>query len=59
MPLDQFTDAAYNGLAAGKDQIVVGSIGLSETFNEIIDKRRGLSEFLTKMMTQGQVPSTK
>ena len=50
MPLDSFTDAAYEGIAAGKDQIVVGSIGPADTFNEIIDKRRDTFTFLAKMM---------
>ncbi len=40
MPIDKFTDAAYRGLASGRDQIIIGSIGPEETFHEIIDKRR-------------------
>ena len=50
MPVDEFTDKAYKGLAAGKDQIVIGTIGPAETFNEIIDKRRTTFENLSKMM---------
>jgi len=50
MPLGQFTDAAYEGLVAGKDQIVIGAIGPADTFNEIIDKRRNTFTFLAKMM---------
>ncbi|KAI9836470.1 MAG: hypothetical protein M1819_001502 [Sarea resinae] len=50
MPLDAFTDEAYRGLASGSDQIVIGSIGPSDTFNEIIDKRRTTFENLSKMM---------
>ena len=45
MPLDVFIEQAYQGLAAGRDQIVVvDSIGPTETFNEIIDKRRAAFE---------------
>lgn len=50
MPLDAFTETAYQGLAEGKDQIIIGSIGPAETFNEIIDKRRTAFENLSKMM---------
>lgn len=50
MPVGQFTDAAHRGLFEGKDQIIVGAIGPVETFNEIIDKRRGVFENLAKLM---------
>ena len=50
MPLNQFCDEAYNGLASGKDQVVIGSIGPPDTFIDIVDKRRGAFEFLAKMM---------
>lgn len=50
MPVDQFTDAAYKGLASGADQVVIGSIGPEETFNEIINKRRTAFENLSKML---------
>jgi hypothetical protein len=53
MPLDIFTEEAYKGLAAGHDQIVIGSIGPAETFNEIIDKRRSAFTSLAKMMRGG------
>lgn len=54
MPLDAFTEQAYQGLAEGKDQIVIGSIGPAETFNEIIDKRRTAFGNLSKMMRGGK-----
>lgn len=54
MPLDVFTEQAYKGLAEGKDQIVIGSIGPSETFNDIIDKRRTAFANLSKMMRGGK-----
>lgn len=50
MPLDAFTDAAYEGLASGKDQIVIGAIGPAEVFNQIIDNRRAAFENLSKMI---------
>lgn len=53
MPLGAFTDEAYKGLEAGKDQIVIGSIGPPEVFNDIVDKRRAAAEKLHAMMKQG------
>lgn len=50
MPLDKFCDEAYSGLASGKDQVVIGSIGPREKFMDILDKRRGTFEFLAKMI---------
>lgn len=32
MPLDQFLDEAYEGLAAGQDHVIIGSIGPAEEF---------------------------
>ena len=57
MPLDAFTEEAYEELSSGKDQIIIGSIGPADTFNEIIDKRRAAFEALTKMIRAGSVPS--
>ena len=50
MPIGAFTDAAYKGLSSGSDQIIIGSIGPTDTFNEIVDKRRTAFENLAKMM---------
>ena len=52
MPVDQFVEKAYQGLASGSDQIVIGTVGMVkvETFNEIVDKRRAAFEGLAKMM---------
>ena len=50
MPLGAFTDEAYKGLASGSDQIVVGSIGPADTFNEIVDKRRTAFENMAKLI---------
>jgi hypothetical protein len=50
MPLDVSTDEAYKGLASGSDQIIIGSIGPTETFNEIVRKRRTAFQNLAKMI---------
>jgi len=50
MPIDIFTGAAYEGIVSGKDQIVIGSIGPEDTFNEIVDKRRTAFENFAKML---------
>ena len=50
MPLAEFCDRAYEGLASGKDQVIIGSIGPRETFMDIVDKRRSTFEFLVNMM---------
>ena len=50
MPLAKFCDEAYDGLASGKDQVIIGAIGPQEKFLDIVDKRRGTFEFLAKMM---------
>ena len=50
MPVDAFTDEAYKGLASGSDQIIIGAIGPTDTFNQIIDKRRTAFENLAMMM---------
>ncbi|KAL8683763.1 MAG: hypothetical protein Q9186_000249 [Xanthomendoza sp. 1 TL-2023] len=50
MPLDAFCDLAYDGLAKGQDQVIIGSIGPEDEFLEIVNKRRGAFEFLAKMI---------
>lgn len=50
MPIDAFTEEAYQGILSGKDQIVIGSIGPADTFNEIIDKRRTAFENLSQLI---------
>jgi len=54
MPVDVFTDEAYKGLASGSDQIIIGSIGPADTFNDIINKRRTAFENLAKLMRGGK-----
>ncbi|KAH8821400.1 oxidoreductase [Xylogone sp. PMI_703] len=50
MPLDAFTEEAYSGLISGKDQIIIGSVGPADRFNEIVDKRRAAFEDLAQLM---------
>lgn len=50
MPVRAYVDETYQGLDSGSDQVVVGSIGPADTFNEIIDKRRDAFQNLAKMM---------
>ncbi|KAL5341122.1 hypothetical protein BJX70DRAFT_359642 [Aspergillus crustosus] len=54
MPLNEFIKQAFDGLIAGKDQIIIGSIGPAETFNEIVDKRRTAFTNLAKIMRGGK-----
>lgn len=49
MPLEAFTEEAFNGLAAGNETTFVGTIGPAETFNEIVEKRMFLFNFLAKL----------
>ena len=50
MPVRKFVDETYKGLASGSDQVIVGSVGSVDTFNEIVDKRRSTFQNLAKMM---------
>lgn len=54
MPLEAFMEQAYQGLAEGKDQIVIGSVGPAETFHEIVDKRRATFSNLATLMRGGK-----
>lgn len=49
LPIDQFTELAYEGLISGKDQIVIGAVGPVDAFNKIVDERRKAFEGLAKM----------
>lgn len=54
MPLDAFTDEAFQRLMTGEeDHIVVGSIGPEEMFREVVGKRREVFTGLSKMMLGG------
>ncbi|KAL8798811.1 MAG: hypothetical protein Q9182_006355 [Xanthomendoza sp. 2 TL-2023] len=50
MPLDAFCDQAYDGLAKGQDQVIIGSVGPQSDFLDIVNKRRGAFDFLAKMI---------
>ena len=50
MPIDAFTEEAYQGLASGSDQVIIGSVGPAEDFHKIINLRRTAFENLAKMM---------
>ena len=50
MPLEKFTDDAYQGLASGKDTVFVGGIGPGPTFHEAVEKRSEVFMWLAKMM---------
>lgn len=50
MLLDEFTQEVYEGFLTGNDQIVIGSIGPVDFFNEIIDERRTVFEKLVKVI---------
>ena len=50
MPAHTFVDEVFKGLESGSDQVIVGSIGPADTFNEIVDKRRNAFQNLAKMM---------
>lgn len=50
MPLADFCNQAYDGLAKGQDQVIIGSIGPPENFMDVVNKRRGAFDFLAKMI---------
>jgi short-subunit dehydrogenase involved in D-alanine esterification of teichoic acids len=58
MPLGAFADLAYEGLAAGEDQLVIGTLfGQPEgTLDGIIDKRRTAFEALAERMRKPLIP---
>ena|ERR1700761_2417520 len=52
MPLKDFVDEAYTGLAEGRVDVFTGVVGGStkEQFMEIVDKRNGAFERLSKLL---------
>ncbi|KAF6218356.1 hypothetical protein HO133_005703 [Letharia lupina] len=50
MPLDQFTDEAYEGLAAGKEEVTVGSA--QDWYNKFESARQELFHGIVKMRKQ-------
>lgn len=52
MPLDQFTEEAYTGLAAGKDQVAIGMA--AQAFETFEWKRQEAFHEMVKMMRGGK-----
>lgn len=56
MPLDVFSEQAFQGLISGSDQIIIGNIGPGagivpkEEFDTLVDKRRSIFTALAKRM---------
>lgn len=53
MPLDKFTEDAYQGLLTGEDTIAVGAImlpGAKETIADIVTKRRSMFTALSDLI---------
>ena len=50
MPLDQFTNETYEGLAAGKEEVAVG--GAQDWYNKFEPARQELYYELVKAMRQ-------
>ncbi|SCO78561.1 uncharacterized protein FRV6_02774 [Fusarium oxysporum] len=55
MPLDVFTEEAYKGLASGRDQVFIGTVGpqkegQKDTFMELVDNRQKLFKWLSGVM---------
>jgi len=56
MPVDQFTELAFDALVAGNDQIIIGDLGppgaveLAGLYKDIVPKRRTAFEILSKLM---------
>lgn len=52
MPVDAYVNEAYKGLASGKEEVITGSIGPADTFNEIVEKRKTQHENFAKMVLE-------
>lgn len=55
MPLREFVDAVFEQLNVGSDQVVLGAPGAVDTFNEIIEKRRAMTENLAARMRTASI----
>jgi hypothetical protein len=54
MPLAEFTDKAWQGLAKGEDQVHVGFVPPEERFFGIARQRRKACEEMSKKLTAAQ-----
>jgi hypothetical protein len=52
MPIDQFTDEAYEKLSQGDELIVIGSIATEprESYIDLVEKRRQVYSKLSRVM---------
>jgi len=50
MLLQAFSEKAYKDLESGKDHLIIGFIGLVDTFDGIVDKGTTTFEDLTVLM---------
>jgi len=56
MPLDEFSNKAFDLLETGVDQIIIGTVGrpgnaeMTAMFLEVIEKRRSLFEWLSNII---------
>lgn len=56
MPLEEFSETAYQELNSGKDTIIIGTVGRpgpdgqAEMFQEVIEKRRKVFDWLSKII---------
>jgi hypothetical protein len=50
MPVDEFTEKAWAQLAAGSEEVIVGSFGPEEEFLGMVNQRRKAFEFLSGML---------
>jgi hypothetical protein len=61
MPVDEFTEIAYTALAAGKDEVIIGTVGLGkgydkEKFHAIVNGRRDAFQWLADIMAGRSKP---
>lgn len=56
MPVDQFTEIAFKELVAGKDEVVIGTVGTfpREELLDIMARRRAGFDTLAKLMRGGE-----
>jgi len=50
MPLDEFTEQAFDGLCSGEDTTIIGGVEPRATYLEIVNKRREMTESLAATM---------
>lgn len=53
MPVGQYADDAYRALEKGGDEILGGSVGPTEAFQELADQRRKIFDDIAPMLRDG------